>query len=590
MFSYIFMKILETRPSRYDKGISLLTAGHAKKVKEQIVASYVRPGIHMLDVGCGTGELLLHAARAGATVTGVDISKEMLSIARERFQSADIEGTFYHTGVTELDTLLGNSCFDVITSTLVFSELYTEERKWALSEFARLLKPTGVLVLADEVKPRSHIKNLLYHLVRFPLAVITYIVAQTATSAVSDIYAEVTRFGFEVIDEKRTLLDSFAVLSAKKSKQEIPPIAAQEQIITPDEDISITKSLWDFIGRWFPNPVEPGLRKIGQPGTEAPVFVTGNFHLTVRRVEKSLADMDAWLLVVPTLGINVWCASTGGDMTVHSVITGMKTSRIEERVSHRRMILPQLSASGVDRRILQNQTDWKADFGPVRAQDLQSFVDKKFHKTPDQCRVRYPLSFRLEMLFSMNALLWAIIAFFIVLLNPIWMLFASVLFWGAGFILYAGYPVIPGNSGWLKAGALSFLEVLTIGIYTVVLLQRPWWAHWGWMSAAALFTLWLGFDLKGTVGGNISEAESLLHKLGVKSIGTFFSAHPNKMGTIQHDPLICNNCLTCINVCPRGVYEILPADKNMAMEHPEKCFNCGACVLQCPSVALSIRV
>ena len=190
----------------------------------------------------------------------------------------------------------------------------------------------------------------------------------------------------------------------------------------------------------------------------------------------------------------------------------------------------------------------------------------------------------------MNALLWAIIAFFIVLLNPIWMLFASVLFWAAGFTLYAGYPVIPGNSGWLKAGALSFLEVLTIGIYTVVLLQRPWWAHWGWMSAAALFTLWLGFDLKGTVGGNISEAESLLHKLGVKSIGTFFSAHPNKMGTIQHDPLICNNCLNCINVCPRGVYEILPADKNMAMEHPEKCFNCGACVLQCPSVALSIRV
>lgn len=584
------MKILETRPSRYDKGINLLTAGHAKKAKEEIVASWVKADTRMLDMGCGTGELLVLAARAGATVIGVDISEEMLSIARKRFQSADIAGTFYHAGVTELDTLFADNSFDLITSTLVFSELYSEERKWALSEFARLLKPTGLLVLADEVIPRSYIKKLLYHLVRFPLAVITYIVAQTTTKAVSDIFHEVTRYGFEIIDEKRTLLDSFAILSAKKPKQEVPPNTVQEQTLTPDDDISGTKSLWDFIGRWFPNPVEPGLRKIGQPGTEAPVFVTGNFHLTVRRVEKSLADMDAWLLVVPMLGINVWCASSGGDMTVHSVITAMKTSRIEERVSHRRMILPQLSASGVDRHILQNQTGWRADFGPVRAQDIPSFVEKKFNKTPDQCRVKYPLSFRLEMLFSMNALLWAIIAIFVGLLNPIWMLFASALFWGTGIILYAGYPVFPVKSGWLKAGILSFLEVLTIGIFTGVVLHKPWWTHWGWMSAAALFTLWLGFDLKGTVGGNISEAESLLHKLGVKSIGTFFSAQPSKMGTIQHDSLICNDCLTCMNVCPQGVYEILPADKKLIMENPDECFNCGACVLQCPSDALSIRV
>ena len=592
MFSYIFMKILETRPSRYDKGINILTAGHAKRVKEDIVVSWVKPGIQMLDVGCGTGDLLAHAARAGATVTGVDISGEMLSIARQRFQSEDIKGkgTFYHAGVTELDKLFGNSSFDVITSTLVFSELCSEERKWALSEFARLLKPTGVLVLADETIPRSYIKKLLYHLVRFPLAVVTYIVAQTATKAVSGISDAVTRFGFEVIDEKRTLLDSFAVLSAKKPKQKVPPNTTQEQTLTPDDDISVTKSLWDFIGRWFPNPVEPGLRKIGQPGMEAPVIVTGNFHLTVRRVEKSLADMHTWLLVVPTLGINVWCASSGGGMTVHSIITGMKTSRIDERVSHRRMILPQLSAAGVDRRILQNQTGWRANFGPVRAEDLPSFVEKKFNKTPDQCRVKYPLSFRLEMLFSMNALLWAIITIFIGLLNPIWMLFASALFWGAGIILYVGDPVFPGKSGWLKAGVLSFLEVLTIGILTGVVLHKPWWTHWGWMSAAVLFTLWLGFDLTGTVGGNISEAESLLHKLGVKSIGTFFSAHPNKIGKIQHDSLICTGCLTCLNVCPKGIYEILPADKKPTIKNPDECFNCGACVLQCPSDALSIRV
>jgi len=239
---------------------------------------------------------------------------------------------------------------------------------------------------------------------------------------------------------------------------------------------------------------------------------------------------------------------------------------------------------------LEDLTGWKAFFGPVQARHIPSFVAQAFHKTPSQCRIRYSLSFRLEMLFSMNALLWAIMAFIIGLLNPIWMLFASALFWGAGIVLYAGYPVLPGNSGWLKAGVLAFLEVLAIGIYTGAGLRRPWWACWGWMSAATLFTLWLGFDLKGTVGGNISEAESLMHKLGVKSIGTFFSAHPNKIGTIQHDALVCTDCLTCMHVCPKGVYEILPADKRLTLENPKKCFNCGACILQCPNDALSIKV
>ena len=81
MFSYIFMKILESRPWRYDSGINVLSIGHGKKIKNEIVANWIKPGIKMLDVGCGTGELLAIAAKAGADITGIDISEGMLQVA-----------------------------------------------------------------------------------------------------------------------------------------------------------------------------------------------------------------------------------------------------------------------------------------------------------------------------------------------------------------------------------------------------------------------------------------------------------------------------------------------------------------------------
>ena len=80
MFSYIFMKILEKRPERYDTGINILSGGHAEKITKQIVQTYVKPGMEILDIGCGTGSLIIDAAKAGARITGVDISTGMFCV------------------------------------------------------------------------------------------------------------------------------------------------------------------------------------------------------------------------------------------------------------------------------------------------------------------------------------------------------------------------------------------------------------------------------------------------------------------------------------------------------------------------------
>ena len=155
------MKILESRPHRYDWGINLLTGGHASRIKDDIVANYIRPDMVVLDVGCGTGSLAIKAAKAGARLTGLDISESMLAVAREQIKKNRLENevVLNHAGVVEIDALFEENSFDLITSTLVISELYGEEREWALRELYRILKSDGKLLIVGEVKPKHPLKR-----------------------------------------------------------------------------------------------------------------------------------------------------------------------------------------------------------------------------------------------------------------------------------------------------------------------------------------------------------------------------------------------------------------------------------------------
>ena len=127
------MKILENRPERYDMGINILSGGHAKKIRKQIIQTYVKPGQEILDIGCGTGSLIIAATKAGASATGVDISTGMLAVAQNRIAVDGLQDriTLHNAGVVEIDSLFRDHSFDLIISTLVFSELYSEERELA---------------------------------------------------------------------------------------------------------------------------------------------------------------------------------------------------------------------------------------------------------------------------------------------------------------------------------------------------------------------------------------------------------------------------------------------------------------------------
>ena len=162
MFSYVFMKILEGRPRSYDQRMDKVSRGRVRAMK-QAVASEIAPRTHVLEMGCGTGELAALINARGSTVEGFDRSPSMLAVARERIEEGNLEGrlTVWEMGVDGMDALDERS-YGAVVSTLVFSELADDERRYALKHALRVLEPAGLLVIADEVLPaEQHLQRRL---------------------------------------------------------------------------------------------------------------------------------------------------------------------------------------------------------------------------------------------------------------------------------------------------------------------------------------------------------------------------------------------------------------------------------------------
>lgn len=219
MSSYIYMKILESQPERYDRGIAVLSLGAARRAQRRLVADNVCADMRVLEIGSGTGSLALLAAEAGAHVQGFDISAGMLEVARSKVRAEGLEDRIelFEMGVAGMDSLERES-FDLVMATLVFSELSRDEQRYALAQAHRVLRPGGRLALTDEVRPDRRAERLIHGLVRFCLLVVTFALTQTTTRAVEGLPEEVTRAGFRIEIEERSSLGSFLYLVARKDE------------------------------------------------------------------------------------------------------------------------------------------------------------------------------------------------------------------------------------------------------------------------------------------------------------------------------------------------------------------------------------
>lgn len=159
---------------------------------------------------------------------------------------------------------------------------------------------------------------------------------------------------------------------------------------------------WDhFLARWsvkrMEHRVEPGLYSLGNPTPDSPVFVTANYTLSFDALRSSLKNIDGYILVLDTQGVNVWCAAGKGTFGTDELVRRIEATHLPDVVRHRVLILPQLGAPGVAAHEVKKRAHFKVEYGPVRAEDLREYL-KTRKATPEMRRVRFTLKDRIALI------------------------------------------------------------------------------------------------------------------------------------------------------------------------------------------------
>ncbi|MCK5163715.1 MAG: hypothetical protein KAQ72_08365 [Desulfobacula sp.] len=170
--------------------------------------------------------------------------------------------------------------------------------------------------------------------------------------------------------------------------------------------------------------VAPGLYGIGEPDKNCEVIVTANFKLTFDHLRKELNNINAWILVLDTKGINVWCAAGKGTFSTRELVKKIKDSSLEKIVDHKRIIVPQLGATGVSARDVKSKAGFRVVYGPIRASDIPAFLknnkkaDKKMRQVTFNLYERFILTPVEVQIVLKPALFTALILFIISGIGP----------------------------------------------------------------------------------------------------------------------------------------------------------------------------
>jgi 2-polyprenyl-3-methyl-5-hydroxy-6-metoxy-1,4-benzoquinol methylase len=502
----VFMKWLETSPKDYDRGIQFLTLGRIQRIREKIANNYVHEGAHVLEIGCGTGVLAQMMAQRGAVVTGIDASPRMLAEAEIRISDAKLGDC---VSLKFMDaTLIGErfpaASFDLIVSTLVFSELQIAEQRFVLDACQKLLTPNGRLVIADEVIPSRSVTRLLFYLVRLPLVLITWLITRTTTHALYGFDSLLIQAGFTIKSFTSYLNGSLALYEISSTQAE-EINQSQSPYVTGILRHQVTLrtlllDLWLLFFRIIPPypKVRTGLYAVGHPSANSPVLVTGNFDLTVRRLVRAIdGKIDVWLLVADSAGINVWCGAGGGYFTAEKVIAALKSSHLSEVVNHHALILPQLCANGVDGWRIRKETGWGVHWGPARANDIPAYLAAKRKKTDPMRWVKFPLKDRLEMVTVTMGFYGLLILLPVIIFwrHVFWPVAASLV--GLSYFYAIVHPWLPGRDGLYKSIPLTAISLGGLFAYSAFLNPLPIPQLFNWAVGLTGLSVFSAAELQG---------------------------------------------------------------------------------------------
>ncbi len=265
--------------------------------------------------------------------------------------------------------------------------------------------------------------------------------------------------------------------TVKTGAGEVPRV--RTELLLSDR-LGAWKARW-AIGR-MSYTVRPGLYAVGDPTGESPVFVSANYKLSFDSLRSGLDGLDAWVLVLDTRGINVWCAAGKGTFGTGELLRRIALTGLDSIVSHRTLVVPQLGAPGVSAHEVRKQSGFRVLYGPVRASDIKEFMASRMKATAGMRRVRFALRDRV-VLIPVELVMGGRLVFLI----------------AAGFFLLSGLgPGIYSLSNLRAAGPPSVLLFLTAFVGGTVLgpVLLPWLPG----RAFSLKGAWIGLALVAALG------------------------------------------------------------------------------------------
>jgi hypothetical protein len=243
--------------------------------------------------------------------------------------------------------------------------------------------------------------------------------------------------------------------------------------------------------------IAPGLYGVGNPDQDSPVLVTANYKLSFDSLRRELTDLDAWLLVLDTRGINVWCAAGKALFSTRELVERVEQTRLDTVVNHNRVILPQLGATGVSAHHVKKASGFEVVWGPVRAEDIRRFIASNNRTDNAMRKVTFSIWERtvlipVELSHLPKPTFWVLLALFflsgvgtqVFSLSDAWYRGLMALTAYAGGII-AGAVAAPILLPWLPGRAFALKGTLTggiVGLIVVLLFKNSLI----WLETAAL--------------------------------------------------------------------------------------------------------
>jgi len=265
--------------------------------------------------------------------------------------------------------------------------------------------------------------------------------------------------------------------------QTLKPIVVAASAVSPElkfgDYLGAIKVRWG-IGR-DNYRVAPGLYKIRNPNNESDVFISANYKLSFDALRKNLGGMNAWILVIDTKGVNVWCAAGKGTFATNNLVKSIKENSLELVVKHRRIIVPQLAATGVEAHKVKEQSGFAVTFGPVRACDIRQFIEAGYKASPEMRKMVFPMRERAKLIpvdvmyRKYQLLLVLVVIFFFSGLDKTGFLFAKMVETGLFPLLnavgayLAGIVLAPLFLSWVPFRAFALKGAFWAVVTTVVL-------------------------------------------------------------------------------------------------------------------------